>query len=79
MDTAVGALVDIHNTLVINLLNDLGTEAQKKKYLTRACTEHPASFAISEPTSGSDAFALKTVAKKDGNHWVLNGTKMWIS
>lgn len=79
VDPAVGALVDIHNTLVINLLKDLGTKEQKEKYLRRACTEHPASFAISEPSSGSDAFGLKTVAKKDGNHYVLNGTKMWIS
>lgn len=79
VDPAVGALVDIHSTLVVNLLNDLGTEAQKQKYLTKVCTEHPASFALSEPSSGSDAFALKTTAKKDGNHYVLNGTKMWIS
>jgi short/branched chain acyl-CoA dehydrogenase len=47
VDPAVGALVDIHNTLVINLLKDLGTNEQKEKYLRRACTEHPASFAIS--------------------------------
>lgn len=76
---AVGALVDIHSTLVINLLNELGTEAQKQKYLTKSCTESPASFALSEPSSGSDAFALKTVAKKDGSNYILNGTKMWIS
>lgn len=37
------------------------------------------SFALTEPSAGSDAFALKTVAKKDGNHYVINGTKMWIS
>lgn len=47
--------------------------------MTKLCTEFPGSFALSEPTSGSDAFALKTTAKKDGNHYVLNGTKMWIS
>lgn len=37
------------------------------------------SFCLTEPTSGSDAFALKTVAKKDGDHFVINGSKMWIS
>lgn len=47
--------------------------------MTKLCTEYPGSFALSEPSSGSDAFALKTTAKKDGNHYVLNGTKMWIS
>lgn len=56
-----------------------GTQAQKEKYLTKLTTEYSGSFALSEPTSGSDAFALKTTAKKDGNHYVLNGTKMWIS
>jgi short/branched chain acyl-CoA dehydrogenase len=60
-------------------LNDLGTPEQKQKYLVKSCTEAPASFALSEPSSGSDAFALKTTAKKDGNHYILNGTKMWIS
>lgn len=79
IDTSVGALVDIHNTLVINLLSRLGTQTQKEKYLTKLCTEFPGSFALSEPTSGSDAFALKTTAKKDGSHYILNGTKMWIS
>lgn len=37
------------------------------------------SFCLSEPSSGSDAFALKTTAKKDGDHYYINGTKMWIS
>lgn len=37
------------------------------------------SFCLSEPQSGSDAFAMKTVAKKDGNDFIINGTKMWIS
>jgi Acyl-CoA dehydrogenase, middle domain/Acyl-CoA dehydrogenase, N-terminal domain len=79
VDPSVAALVDIHNTLVINLFSRLGTQAQKEKYLTKLCTEFPGSFALSEPSSGSDAFALKTTAKKVGSNYILNGTKMWIS
>ena len=64
---------------MISLFNKLATKAQKDKYLNKLTTEYSGSFALSEPTSGSDAFALKTTAKKDGNSYILNGTKMWIS
>jgi short-chain 2-methylacyl-CoA dehydrogenase len=79
VDPAVAVLVDIQNTLVNSLITRLGTKDQKEKYLTKLATCSASSFALSEPTSGSDAFAMKTTAKKDGNHYVLNGTKMWIS
>jgi short/branched chain acyl-CoA dehydrogenase len=79
VDPAVSAFVDIHNTLVINLFNKVATKEQKEKYLTKLTTEYPGSFALSEPGAGSDAFSLKTTAKKDGDYWVLNGSKMWIS
>lgn len=79
VDPAVAAFVDIHNTLVNSFLIKVGTEEQKKKYLPKLAQEYPGSFALTEPTSGSDAFGLKTTAKKDGNHYVINGTKMWIS
>lgn len=76
---AVAALVDIHNTLVCSLLMKVGNKEQKEKYLPKLAQEYAGSFALTEPTSGSDAFSLKTTAKKDGNHYVINGTKMWIS
>ncbi|XP_055385569.1 short/branched chain specific acyl-CoA dehydrogenase, mitochondrial [Condylostylus longicornis] len=76
---AVGALVDIHNTLVCSLVMKVANKEQKEKYLPRLAQTDIGSFALSEPTSGSDAFSLKTTAKKDGNHYILNGTKMWIS
>ncbi|XP_058126417.1 short/branched chain specific acyl-CoA dehydrogenase, mitochondrial [Anopheles ziemanni] len=76
---ATAAFVDIHNTLVNSLMMKLGTEEQKRKYLPKLSQEYSGSFALSEPSAGSDAFSLKTTAKKDGNHYVLNGTKMWIS
>uniref|UniRef100_A0A1Q3EZA1 Short/branched chain specific acyl-CoA dehydrogenase, mitochondrial n=1 Tax=Culex tarsalis TaxID=7177 RepID=A0A1Q3EZA1_CULTA len=79
VDPAVAAFVDIHNTLVNSLMIKLGTEEQKKKYLPKLCSEYSGSFALSEPSAGSDAFSLKTTAKKDGNHYILNGSKMWIS
>ncbi|XP_039965631.1 short/branched chain specific acyl-CoA dehydrogenase, mitochondrial [Bactrocera neohumeralis] len=79
VDPAVAALVDIHNTLVVSLMMKVGSEEQKKKYLPKLAQEYPGSFALTEPGAGSDAFGLKTVAKKDGNHYVINGTKMWIS
>lgn len=79
VDASVAILVDIHNTLIIALLNKLGTTAQKEKYLPKLAQEYAGSFALSETASGSDAFSLKTTAKKDGNHFVLNGNKMWIS
>lgn len=79
VDPAVAAFVDIHNTLVNSLMIKLGTEEQKKKYLPKLCSEYSGSFALSEPSAGSDAFSLKTTAKKDGGYYVLNGSKMWIS
>lgn len=79
VDPAVGALVDIHNTLVNTVINKYGTKEQQDKYLPRLAADMVASFALSEPSSGSDAFALKTTAKKDGEHFILNGSKMWIS
>lgn len=79
VDGSVAALVDIHNTLVNSLIMKVGTEEQKAKYLPKLAQEFPGSFCLTEPNSGSDAFSLKTEAKKDGNHYVINGSKMWIS
>lgn len=79
VDPAVAAYVDIHNTLVCSLLKKVGSKEQKEKYLPLLAQKYAGSFALTEPTSGSDAFALKTVAKKEGSNYILNGTKMWIS
>lgn len=79
VDPAVAAFVDIHNTLVNSLMMKVGSKAQKEKYLPKLAQECAGSFALTEPGAGSDAFSLKTVAKKDGNDYVINGTKMWIS
>ncbi|XP_050293495.1 short/branched chain specific acyl-CoA dehydrogenase, mitochondrial [Anthonomus grandis grandis] len=79
VDPSVAALVDIHNTLVNSVFIKYANKEQKEKYLPRLCTDMVGSFALTEPSSGTDAFALKTTAKKVGNEYVLNGSKMWIS
>ncbi|CAF2138918.1 unnamed protein product [Rotaria magnacalcarata] len=79
IDASVGLLLDLQNTLLNRLVLSCGTEEQKHDYLPRMAKNLVASFCLSEPTSGSDAFALKTTAKKQGDYYVLNGTKMWIS
>lgn len=79
VDGAVAALVDIHNTLVNSLIIKVASEEQKRKYLPKLAQNYAGSFCLTEPGSGSDAFSLKTEAKKDGGDYVINGTKMWIS
>ena len=79
VDPAVGTLVDVQNTLTVNALVHWGTRAQKDEYLPRIATEMICSYALSEASSGSDAFGLKTTAKRDGDDYVINGSKLWIS
>jgi len=71
--------VDVHNTLVNNALLRWANEDQKRRYLPRLAKDTVGSFAISEAESGSDAFALATVAVDQGGHFVLNGRKLWIT
>ncbi|XP_046360539.2 short/branched chain specific acyl-CoA dehydrogenase, mitochondrial-like [Haliotis rufescens] len=79
VDPGISLLVDIQNTLINRLIDDFGTKEQKEKYLTRLATDTVGCFCLSEAESGSDAFAMKTSAVKQGNHFVLNGEKIWIS
>ncbi|VDM54956.1 unnamed protein product, partial [Angiostrongylus costaricensis] len=79
VDPSVSVFVDVQNTLVIPLILQLGTEDQKKKYLPKSCTEWVGAFCLSEAESGSDAFAMKTVAKEDGDDFLITGTKLWIT
>jgi len=72
-------LMDIQNTLLVTAFRDYGTKEQAAKYLPRLSTDTIGSFCLSEAGSGSDAFALETVARKDGDHWILDGSKCWIS
>ncbi|XP_072026883.1 LOW QUALITY PROTEIN: short/branched chain specific acyl-CoA dehydrogenase, mitochondrial-like [Amphiura filiformis] len=79
VDASVAVGLDIQNTLNTTLLLQYGTEEQKQRYLPRFITDTFTSFCLSEPQSGSDAFAMKTNARKDGDHYVINGSKIWIS
>ncbi|CAI5440014.1 unnamed protein product [Caenorhabditis angaria] len=79
VDPAVSAMVAIHNTLPVSMILDHGNEEQKLEYLPKLCQGTLGSFAISEAEAGSDAFALKTIAKKDGDHYIINGSKSWIT
>lgn len=78
-DAAVGVLVDVQNTLFNNSLTHYGSEEQKKKYLPRIASDTVAAYALSEAGSGSDAFALACRAEKQGDRWVLDGRKLWIT
>jgi short-chain 2-methylacyl-CoA dehydrogenase len=79
VDPSVGVLVDVQNTLVNNALLRWGTEAQKERYLPALATELVGAYALSEAGSGSDAFALACRAESDGEDWVLDGAKLWIT
>jgi alkylation response protein AidB-like acyl-CoA dehydrogenase len=79
VDPSVGVLVDVQNTLCINALARWATEEQKAKYLTRLAANTIGAYALSEASSGSDAFALQTRATKRGDDYILNGQKLWIT
>lgn len=79
VDPSVSVMVDVHNTLCNTAILKYGTEESKKKWLPKLATDTVGSFALSEPQSGSDAFALKTKAEKTENGYKINGGKMWIS
>jgi short-chain 2-methylacyl-CoA dehydrogenase len=79
VDPSVSVMVDVHNTLCNIAIMKYGTEEVKKTWLPKLATNTLASFCLSEPGSGSDAFALKTRAEKTADGYRINGSKMWIS
>jgi alkylation response protein AidB-like acyl-CoA dehydrogenase len=79
VDGSAAVIVDVQNTLVNNCFLNWGNEAIKKKYLPLLAESKLGAYALSEAASGSDAFALECKAEDKGNHWLLNGQKMWIT
>ena len=79
VDPAVGVLVDVQNTLVDTCIKRYGTDDQRTRYLPRLASDTVGAYALSEAGSGSDAFALACRATQDGDDWVLNGHKLWIT
>jgi len=79
VDPSVGVMVDVQNTLCLNALVRWATDEQKRRYLPKLAKNTIGSYALSEASSGSDAFALKTRATRQGDGYVLNGQKLWIT
>ena len=79
VDASVSVFVDVHNTLVTNAFMRWASDEQKKKYMPQLATGKVGAYALSEAASGSDAFALKTRAVDKGDHFELNGQKLWIT
>lgn len=79
VDPSAGVIVDVQNTLVNNAVLRWANPEQKQRWLRRLATDTVACYALSEAGAGSDAFALVTRAVEDGDHYVLNGRKLWIT
>ncbi|WP_421773508.1 acyl-CoA dehydrogenase [Gracilimonas sp.] len=79
VDASAGVFMDVQNTLVNNAFVNFASDYLKEKYLPLLATEKVGAYCLSEAGSGSDAFALKTTAKEDGEDFVLNGSKLWIT
>jgi len=77
---SVGLSYGAHSNLCVNQIYKNGNQAQKEKYLPKLCSgEHVGALAMSEPNAGSDVVSMKLKAEKQGDHYVLNGNKMWIT
>jgi alkylation response protein AidB-like acyl-CoA dehydrogenase len=77
---SIGLSVAAHNSLCTGHILYFGNEEQKKKYLPKLATaEHIGAWGLTEPNTGSDAGNMKTTAVKDGDNWIINGAKSWIT
>ena len=80
VDASVAVLISVHNSLPTQMILRWGTTDQKERFLKpMARGDLLGAFALSEPEAGSDAASLSTQAVRDGNDWILNGTKAWVS
>ncbi|MDP4912592.1 MAG: isovaleryl-CoA dehydrogenase [Pseudomonadales bacterium] len=77
---SVGLSYGAHSNLCVNQIFKNGTEAQKSRYLPKLCSgEHIGALAMSEPSAGSDVVSMKLKAQRQGDNYILNGNKMWIT
>lgn len=79
VDPSVSVFIDVNNTLVLNALARWATQEQKLAFMPRLAKDTVGAYALSEASSGSDAFALQTRAVDAGDHYLLNGRKLWIT
>ena len=77
---SIGLSVAAHNSLCTGHILYFGSEEQKKEYLPKIATaEHLGAWGLTEPNTGSDAGNMKTTAVRDGDNWIINGAKSWIT
>ena len=79
VSAALAIMVSVHNSVGAQPIYVYGSEEQRKKYLPKLTSGSVGAFSLSEPGSGSDAAALSTTAKRDGDHYVLSGEKNWVT
>ncbi len=79
VDPAIGVVVDVQNTLINNVFKRWANDAQRKKYFPKLATSQVGAYCLTEANSGSDAFALKTKASDAGDHYILEGKKIFIT
>jgi alkylation response protein AidB-like acyl-CoA dehydrogenase len=80
VDASASVVMSVNNSLVCYLLEKFGDDFQKEKYLKPlASGKKIGAYSLSEPQSGSDASNMRTVAKKDGDHYIVSGTKNWVT
>lgn len=79
VDPSLSVLCDVQNTLIIDYFRTYGSKHLQEKYFPRLATNLVGSYCLSEPGCGTDAFAMKSRATKEGEHWILNGEKAWIT
>src|SRR5690242_11238452 len=79
IDPAAAILMDVQNTLVNYPIRTYGSDHIKSTYLPQLVSEKVGAYALSEPSSGSDAFGMQSRAERKGDRWLLTGRKMWIT
>lgn len=79
VDPAISVFIDVQNTLVVNALRKWGNDEQKARYFPQMTTKLVGAYALSESSSGSDAFGLRCRAERDGDDWRITGSKLWIT
>jgi butyryl-CoA dehydrogenase/short/branched chain acyl-CoA dehydrogenase len=79
VDPSAGVIVDVQNTILNNAIIRWASESQKRRYLPKLAADTVGAYALSEAGSGSDAFAMATRAVDAGDHFLLNGRKLWIT
>jgi alkylation response protein AidB-like acyl-CoA dehydrogenase len=79
VSAALAIMVSVHNSVGAYPIYAFGTDEQRRRYLPRLTTGAVGAFSLSEPDSGSDASALTTAARRDGDHYVITGEKNWVT